>query len=62
MKWFFLIEAQLEEEHVCLHLHVLCGGKKVKRAPNWVRLHTQALNGEQVGAAVEGCKRKALDN
>lgn len=48
---FFLIETQLEEKHVCLCLLVLCsmGKKKVKHAPSRVCLHTQALNGEQVG-------------
>lgn len=30
----FLIEAQLEEEHVCLCLLVLCSRKKVKHAPS----------------------------
>lgn len=62
----FLIEAQLEEEHVCLCLLVLCSRKKVKHAPSRVCLHTQALNGEQVGrrrdGEMEGCRRKAPDN
>lgn len=55
-KWsgFFLIEVQLEEEHVCLCLCVLCSRKKVKHAPNRARLHTQALNGEQVGRCRDG--------
>lgn len=60
----FLIEAQLEEEHVCLL--VLCSRKKVKHAPSRVCLHTQALNGEQVercrDRGMEGCRRKAPDN
>lgn len=43
----FLIEVQLEEEHVCLCLVVQ--QEKVKHAPSRAWLHTQALNGEQVG-------------
>lgn len=58
----FLIEAQLEEEHVCVCLLVLYSRKKVKHAPSSVCLHTQALNGEQVGRCRDGgmvvCRRK----
>lgn len=57
----FLIEAQLEEEHVCLRLLVLCSGKKVKHAPSRVCLHTQALNGEQVGRCRDGRDGRVLE-
>lgn len=68
-KWtvflFFIIEAQAEEEHVCLCAFVLCSWKKVKHAPSRVRLHTQALNREQVGncmiRGMDKIRRKALD-
>lgn len=63
--FFLLIEAQAEEEHVCLCVFVLCSWKKVKHAPSRVCLHTQALNREQVGRRMVGgmdkTRRKALD-
>lgn len=55
----FLIEAELKKEHVCLCLCVLYSRKKVKHAPNRERLHTQALNKEQVGRCTdEGVQKK----
>lgn len=58
----FLIEARLEEEHVCVSLCCAAGRRLSMPPAESVCTHRRSIGSRWEDGGMEGCRRKAPDN